>query len=1086
MASAHPKKSPAPLVEPLDLKALASKLARAVSQCSSEEDLRVETEHLLREALPELPQPKYEASVKTSTFVGRADAVHRHLIIEYKKPRLLRQAPKRQEAIDQASAYVETLTLGEDATTAPLSQEQEERLSATVALATDGERFIFLQRRSKAWHADERRLDADTVEKLLLWLRAMGRKDLSPENLILDFGPDSELAAETVRVLATLVHSKQHPKANVIYDEWRRIFGIVYGTEQLTRTRKAPESVALSAAYHLKLGVEFPELLFAVHTYYALLMKMLATEVIVAQGGFGDSFIGALTRSELREQLREFESGAILQRQNIRNAIEQDFFGWYPEAWTAELHKMLWQFAETISEYDIGTFQLRPDRARDLLKDLYHGLIPDTVRHALGEYYTPDWLAEHTLQLSGYGGNPFRTLLDPSCGSGTFLVMAIHLVRQWLADNSVEWNTNKKKQEAVNLIRHNIVGFDLNPLAVIASRTNYLFALGPLLRYRAAGTDFEIPVYLTDSVLLPGQTTGADLFSPDTVDFPMTVGTFSLPREIVENRQVPDFMNLLHDSIAEGHSRDSFVTRSLQNFTLTDKESNRLALVTLFKTMDDLDKLGKNRVWAKLIRNRYASLFFRHYFDYVVGNPPHVNWEALTPEWRLAAEGEYRRYGLFSLRGYEARHGGGKKDIAALFTYAVLDHFVKPGGVLSLVAHVSLFKTSGAGEGFRRFQLGEGDTFAIEEAHDFSRFQPFQTQAKVKIKTRTLTFRSVKGKKTSYPVRYMRWEKTVRGFVPGSSTWAEAAKRLSSTELIATPLRGVKHGRLSPWLTVQECQLADCRRLIAPSTYKPHYEGHAGIFTGGLNGAFFLELLERNPNGTVLVRNLHDTGKIPCPKVRATIEADLVYPLLRGRALGRWRYQSEGHVLIVQDPATQRGYPEEWLQTTHPLTWAYLKRFEKLLRKRKAIAKVFTSESDAFYTMYAVADYTFAPFKVAWMDISDTMKAVVLTGEPGTSMVIPEHTVLFLTTKSEQEAHYVCAVLNSSAVGAIISGYAVDNHISTHPLENIVVHPYDSKDHRHLELARLSRKAHLAASNADEEALIGVQDGIDELVTQLY
>jgi hypothetical protein len=81
----------------------------------------------------------------------------------------------------------------------------------------------------------------------------------------------------------------------VIYDEWRRMFGIVYGTEQLERPGKSPEAQALRSAYQIqiKIGVKFPVLLFAVHTYYALLMKMLATELIVAQGSLGDSFVGA-------------------------------------------------------------------------------------------------------------------------------------------------------------------------------------------------------------------------------------------------------------------------------------------------------------------------------------------------------------------------------------------------------------------------------------------------------------------------------------------------------------------------------------------------------------------------------------------------------------------------------------------------------------------------------------------------------------------------------------------------------------------------------------------------------------------------
>ena len=57
-----------------------------------------------------------------------------------------------------------------------------------------------------------------------------------------------------------------------------------------------------------------------------------------------------------------------------------------------------------------------------MLKMLYHGLMPREIRHNLGEYYTPDWLAEHVLNELGYAGQIDKRLLDPACGSGTFLV----------------------------------------------------------------------------------------------------------------------------------------------------------------------------------------------------------------------------------------------------------------------------------------------------------------------------------------------------------------------------------------------------------------------------------------------------------------------------------------------------------------------------------------------------------------------------------------------------------------------------------------------------------------------------------------
>ena len=249
-----------------DAVSLSKALSIAISGCATEEDLRFNIEHELRNAL-DLPPGKYEESIKTSTFAGHADAVHQGVVIEYKKPRKMRAKAERKSALEQLEDYLSVTALGEYArhrkseeiTTAvsdtAYSLEEEERLSSVVGIATDGERFIFVQRRGKTWNHDERKLNADTVEKLGLWLQAMQRKDLSPENLLADFGPQSQHARDVVRALAMLVHSGAHPKANVIYKEWRQIFGIVYGTKSLQKSQKSKETQTLSGAYQLHIGV---------------------------------------------------------------------------------------------------------------------------------------------------------------------------------------------------------------------------------------------------------------------------------------------------------------------------------------------------------------------------------------------------------------------------------------------------------------------------------------------------------------------------------------------------------------------------------------------------------------------------------------------------------------------------------------------------------------------------------------------------------------------------------------------------------------------------------------------------------------
>ena len=54
-----------------------------------------------------------------------------------------------------------------------------------------------------------------------------------------------------------------------------------------------------------------------------------------------------------------------------------------------------------LAEYNPVTVQDDPYSARDLLKKLYHYLLPRDIRHDLGEFYTPDWLAERLLNMLG-------------------------------------------------------------------------------------------------------------------------------------------------------------------------------------------------------------------------------------------------------------------------------------------------------------------------------------------------------------------------------------------------------------------------------------------------------------------------------------------------------------------------------------------------------------------------------------------------------------------------------------------------------------------------------------------------------------
>ncbi|MCL4402256.1 MAG: N-6 DNA methylase, partial [Acidobacteria bacterium] len=206
---------------------------------------------------------------------------------------------------------------------------------------------------------------------------------------------------------------------------------------------------------------------------------------------------------------------------------------------------------------------------------------------------------------------------------------------------------------------------------------------------------------------------------------------------------------------------------------------------------------------------------------YVAGNPPWIAWDNLSPEYRARTRPLWERYGLFSLSAAAARHGGAKKDLASLMLYACADHFLERGGKLGFVITQTLFQTRGAGDGFRRFP-----GLRVRRVDDLSGFQPFDGASNW-----TAVIVLEKGPETAYPVPYFQWR-----------------DRQTATECEARPI-----GRPgSPWMV---------RAKGAPAihTSAADYVAHLGANTGGANGVYWLDILERSAAG-VLVRNLAAAG----------------------------------------------------------------------------------------------------------------------------------------------------------------------------------------------------------------------------------
>jgi hypothetical protein len=215
------------------------------------------------------------------------------------------------------------------------------------------------------------------------------------------------------------------------------------------------------------------ELLLAVETYYVLVVKLLVWQTLAAarrQPNPAAAIRGAIGADRLLQCLGELESGCLGVNLGIaetasgarpHRARHVDHvphpFAWYAQSWNERLDGFVRRMAEQWQGYDFRALTEGAVAGSDLLKSLYQEVFPKRFRHALGEYYTPDWLADLVIERVGYDGNPDWRVLDPACGSGTFLVMAINKARQYADEHMIP------KHQLLPKILENVIGFDLNP-----------------------------------------------------------------------------------------------------------------------------------------------------------------------------------------------------------------------------------------------------------------------------------------------------------------------------------------------------------------------------------------------------------------------------------------------------------------------------------------------------------------------------------------------------------------------------------------------------------------------------------------------
>ncbi|MFW9822382.1 MAG: class I SAM-dependent DNA methyltransferase [Candidatus Thorarchaeota archaeon] len=246
------------------------------------------------------------------------------------------------------------------------------------------------------------------------------RKFINSETIVELFGLDSEIYREFMNFLKENVSKDNIYKNN--QTKWNRFFSDIYGN-------------------NLSLD------LFLKHTYFALILKIIVTYKI--------SIVKYYNFEEMYERLIDHE-------EILTPIFSFNFFFWIVPK--KDLYEKVYNKVKGL-DFD----------KQDIFSRLYQQIFISDIRHKRGEFFTPSHLVDKMVEESYRFG---IKVLDPSCGSGMFLVNIVKKI----------FNSNKPILSKFKAFSY-VYGFDLNPLAIITAKANILLLI---LEYLNAKFD-EIP-----------------------------------------------------------------------------------------------------------------------------------------------------------------------------------------------------------------------------------------------------------------------------------------------------------------------------------------------------------------------------------------------------------------------------------------------------------------------------------------------------------------------------------------------------------------------------------------------------------------
>lgn len=634
---------------------------------------------------------KFEGLSSRKSGHGRLDAVVNNIVIEYKHHSKLCTQRQINTAFEQVNDYLVAI------------EKNEER--QYDAILTDGIRIAYFQFIGGVIrHTSLRNISVDDIDRIIKAILNNHSKKFIPVNIVHDFAisPYSNSSSKTI---ATVLYNQlcEHltEKSQMLFSEWKELMHLsVEDNGKSSDIEKRRRD--LSNIFNCLINDTESEYkaLFSLQTTYAIIVKLIACKVVDKLNFNDDTHeyhdLSSLSIEKTQRFFQIMEDGYSYTNMGIRNFLEGDFFSWYADSsqWSEGFWKGIKSIITIIDEYSSFSLNVKynPD---DVFKDLYMSIIPQSVRHSMGEFFTPEWLADGVItEALDSIDNKDWSAIDPCCGSGIFI---ISLIKKVVGDISINDLTATEKENLLHSVLNRVHGIDINPLSVLSARVSYYIAIHQLGEVK----DIEIPVYLGDSAIVPVSKyiDGIECYSCSISNNKYGALNVVLPKSFVDH---PDFGKTMSNlqALVKAESADILFDKIVEHFTESEKSSSEI--MSLVKSLsEDLVKLHINKwdgIWIRITTNFMLIARLKKH-DLIVGNPPWVKWEHLPAAYTRKIKEFCDIRHIFCNDGM---YGGAQLNICALISNVAATNWLKENGTLAFLMPDSLMSQNSYEE-FRNF-----------------------------------------------------------------------------------------------------------------------------------------------------------------------------------------------------------------------------------------------------------------------------------------------------------------------------------------------------------------------------------------------